>query len=127
MKLRANRVALGPLPADDIAEMSGSLWLPPSAADSQRYMVGEVAAVGPKSELLPGLRVIHRQFHFIELPDDLRCFWEHDILAVLKKEESGMYTVVPLRNQIVVEELPPEKHVGLIELFAPPVKLSWII
>jgi len=116
VRLLANRVALGPLPADDIAEMSGSLWLPPSAADSQRYMIGEVVAVGPESELLPGLRVVHRQFHFLELPDDLRAFWEHDILAVLTKGEDGMYTVVPLRNQIVVEELAPEKYEGLIHL-----------
>ncbi len=116
MKLLANRVALGPLPADDIAEMTGNLWLPPSAADSQRYMIGEVVAANTSSGLLPGLRVIHRQFHFVELPDDLRCFWEHDILAVLTKGDDGMFTVVPLRNQIVVEELPPEKYEGLIQL-----------
>ena len=124
MKLRANRVALRALPADDLAEMSGSLWLPPSAADTQRYMVGEVAFTGPKSTLIPGLRVIHRQFHFVELPDDLRCFWEHDILAVLKKGTDGMYTVIPLRNQIVVEELPPEVYEGKIILIDDPQEKS---
>ncbi len=115
MRLLANRVALRPLLDDDVADMFGLLWLPQSVADMQRYMVAEVAAAGPGSELIPGLRVVHRQFHFIELPDDLRCIWEEDILAVLKKgTEDGMYTVVPLRNCLVVEEHPPDKHEGLI-------------
>jgi len=113
MRLLADRVALAALPSDDIAEMSGLLWLPPSAADSQRYMIGEVAAVGARSALIPGLRVVHRQFHYAEA-DDLRIFWEHDILAVLKKGVDGMYTVVPLRNCLVVEEHPPDKHEGLV-------------
>lgn len=96
--------------------MLGSLWLPQSVADTQRYMIGEVAFVGDGCELLPGLRVVHRQFHYVELPNDLRMFWEWDILAVLKKGTDGMYTVVPLRNQIVVREHPPDEYEGNIIL-----------
>ena len=116
MKPLADRVVLQRLPEEDIADMFGSLWLPQSVADQQRYMIGEVAFVGEGCELLPGLRVVHRQFHYVELPDDLRMFWEWDILAVLKKGEDGMYTVVPLRNCLVVEELPPDAYEGKIIL-----------
>ncbi len=116
MKPLADRVVLKRLPQEDVADMFGSLWLPQSAADEQRYMIGEVAFVGAGCELLPGLRVIHRQFHYVELPNDLRMFWEYDILAVLKKGTDGMYTVVPLRNCLVVEELPPDAYEGKIIL-----------
>ncbi|KKN02833.1 hypothetical protein LCGC14_1113620 [marine sediment metagenome] len=116
MKPLADRVVLRALPEEDVADMYGSLWLPQSAADEQRYMIGEVAFVGEGCELLPGLRVIHRQFHYVELPDDLRMFWEYDILAILKKGVDGMYTVVPLRNCLVVEELPPDAYEGKIIL-----------
>ncbi|KKK71359.1 hypothetical protein LCGC14_2914700 [marine sediment metagenome] len=111
-----DKVVLRALPKEDIAEMLGSLWLPQSVADQQRYMIGEVAFVGKGCELIPGLRVVHRQFHYVELPNDLRMFWEYDILAVLKKGADGVYTVVPLRNQIVIEEHPPDEHEGLIVL-----------
>ena len=114
MKPLADRVVLQRLAEEDVADMFGSLWLPQSVADTQRYMIGEVAFVGEGCELIPGLRVVHRQFHYVELPDDLRMFWEYDILAVLKKGVDGMYTVVPLRNQIVVEEHPPDEYKGLI-------------
>ena len=116
MRPTTDRVVLKALPKEDIAEMFGSLWLPQSVADTQRYMIGEVAFVGKGCELLPGLRVVHRQFHYVELPGDLRMFWEYDILAVLKKGMDGMYTVVPLRNLIVVEELPPDAYEGKIIL-----------
>ena len=116
MKPTTDRVILKALPKEDIAEMFGSLWLPQSVADTQRYMIGEVAFVGPGCELIPGLRVVHRQFHYVELPDDLRMFWEYDILAVLKKGTDDVYTVVPLRNQIVIEEHPADEHKGLILL-----------
>jgi len=119
VRLLANRVALKPLLDDDVADMLGLLWLPQSVADSQRYMIAEVVAAGPESGLIPGLRVVHRQFHFVEvdsylLPEGLRCFWEHDILAILKKGVDGMYTVVPLRNCIVVEEHPPDAYEGTL-------------
>jgi len=116
VKPTADRVVLRALPKEDIADMLGSLWLPQSVADTQRYMIGEVAFVGSGCELIPGLRVVHRQFHYVELPDDLRMFWEYDILAVLKKGTDGMYTVVPLRNCLVVEELPPDAYEGKIIL-----------
>ncbi len=114
MKPLADRVVLQRLATEDIADMFGGLWLPQSVADQQRYMIGEVAFVGEDCELIPGLRVVHRQFHYVELPDDLRMFWEYDILAILKKGVDGMYTVVPLRDQIVVEEHPPDEYTGLI-------------
>ena len=116
MRPLPDKVVLKKLPKEDIAEMLGSLWLPQSVADTQRYMIGEVAFVGSGCELIPGLRVVHRQFHYVELPDDLRMFWEYDILAVLKKGTDGMYTVVPLRNCLVVEELPPDAYEGKIIL-----------
>ena len=116
MKPLADRVVLKRLPEEDVADMFGSLWLPQSVGDQQRYMIGEVAFVGEGCELIAGLRVVHRQFHYVELPNDLRMFWEYDILAVLKKGVDGMYTVVPLRNCLVVKELPPDAYEGKIIL-----------
>ncbi|KKL19376.1 hypothetical protein LCGC14_2466120, partial [marine sediment metagenome] len=45
MKPLADRVVLQRLAEEDVADMFGSLWLPQSVADTQRYMIGEVAFV----------------------------------------------------------------------------------
>ena len=60
-----NRLLIRALRRDGIAQRLGSLWLPLSAEDSQRYRQWEIVAVGPDvldETLLPGARVLIAQY-----------------------------------------------------------------
>ena len=60
-----NRLLIRALRRDEITQRLGSLWLPASAEDAQRYRQWEIVAVGPDvldEALLPGARVLVAQY-----------------------------------------------------------------
>ena len=61
----SNRILIRALRRDEVADRLGSLWLPTSAEDAQRYRQWEIVAVGPDvldEALLPGARVLIAQY-----------------------------------------------------------------
>jgi co-chaperonin GroES (HSP10) len=73
----------------ELATMRGTLWLPPTAEDRQRYGQWTVVAVGPdvmEESLLPGARVILRGWAgtIVELEGvSHTVVHETDVLAVI--------------------------------------------
>ena len=86
---RGNRLLVRPLPQGRMTEKVGSLWLPPSGEDWQRYMQWEIVACGPEvrdETLLPGACVLCARFTgaLTEIGGQSYAFIaEENIIAVL--------------------------------------------
>ena len=106
-----DRVLLKDLPPEDLADRIGSIFLPRSYTDdAQRYMTGEVVSVGPLVDgVLPGMRVIHRQFRDLDVLH-LRVCCIDDILGTITKDEKEAWHFHPIGSRVVVEpfDLPEE-------------------
>lgn len=112
-----DRVLLKELDRADLTDQLGSLYLPRSYTDEkQQYMTGEVVNVGPLVEgLVPGMRVIHRQFRDIPL-FHLRVCSVEDILGIITiTVDDESWGFVPMGFRVAVRpEAPP--RAGLLEI-----------
>ncbi len=84
------RILIRALRRDEIAQRLGSLWLPQSAEDAQKYRQWEIVAVGPDvldEALLPGARVLIAQYAgaTVEIDGEPHLFvFEENVDAILE-------------------------------------------
>ena len=117
-----DRVLLRDLDRADLTDQIGSIILPRSYTDEQQsYMTGEIVNVGPLvHDLVPGMRVIHRQFR--DLPVlHLRACSVEDILGIIAATVNGEnWTFTPIGSRVAIQ---PEEcegsSLGAVELIVP--------